>query len=182
MWSTMNSSPSPGKMDVMNSTNGSYAMSTKAENTSYTSRPNRRSHIPRISFSPISTTRRFGTAFPPWFFSSKMCESEGVASVESTSVGPAAASLRAVAEEQVVLPTPPLPVNMKTSVAPLFCPSRAPARNLPDVVPWGGMELVDTHAHLEGYEDIDALIEAAGAAGLGAVVAGGLDIPSNART
>jgi TatD DNase family protein len=41
--------------------------------------------------------------------------------------------------------------------------------------------LIDTHAHLDGYQDIEAVITAARAAGLSAVVAVGMDPESNAR-
>ncbi len=44
------------------------------------------------------------------------------------------------------------------------------------------MELIDTHAHLDGYEDIETVMDAARAAGLGAILAVGMDMPSNART
>jgi TatD DNase family protein len=52
------------------------------------------------------------------------------------------------------------------------------------MVAWdiGTMELIDTHAHLDEYEDIDAVMDAARAAGLGAILAVGMDIPSSART
>lgn len=43
------------------------------------------------------------------------------------------------------------------------------------------MDLIDTHAHLDEYEDVDAVIAAARKAGLGAVVAVGMDIESNGR-
>ena len=43
------------------------------------------------------------------------------------------------------------------------------------------MELIDTHAHLEDYEDIEPVIAGAREAGLGAVIAVGMDLASNAR-
>src|SRR4030042_6975959 len=58
-----------------------------------------------------------------------MCESEGVASVEITKVRPVAAKCSAVAAEQVVLPTPPLPVNMVILVTLLLNYKRTRARN-----------------------------------------------------
>jgi hypothetical protein len=58
-------------------------------------------------------------SFTIWGFSNtgieKMCDSEGVASVEIARVfRPEEAKWRAVAAAQVVLPTPPLPENMVT--------------------------------------------------------------------
>lgn len=42
--------------------------------------------------------------------------------------------------------------------------------------------LIDTHAHLDEYEDIDAVVADARKAGLSAIIAVGLDIPTNGRT
>jgi len=43
------------------------------------------------------------------------------------------------------------------------------------------MDLIDTHAHLDEYEDIDAVVAAARKAGLSALVGVGMDIESNGR-
>ena len=42
--------------------------------------------------------------------------------------------------------------------------------------------LLDTHAHLDEYEDIDTVVRQAKEAGLSAVIGVGLDIPSNEKT
>ncbi len=41
--------------------------------------------------------------------------------------------------------------------------------------------IIDTHAHLDEYEDIDAVVRQAKEAGLAAVIGVGLDIPSNEK-
>ena len=115
----MNSSLSPGSTEVMNSTKVSYSTSTNDENTAYTSRPNRSSHIVRNSSSPNSVRKRCSTTCWPGRprGRSKMCDSDGVGSVDRTSVcSPASARRSAVAAAQVVLPTPPLPRNTRILV------------------------------------------------------------------
>ena len=44
------------------------------------------------------------------------------------------------------------------------------------------LQLIDTHAHLDEYEDIDTVIRQAREAGLAAVIGVGLDIPTNEKT
>ncbi len=44
------------------------------------------------------------------------------------------------------------------------------------------MELIDTHAHLDQFGDIGPVMDTARAAGLGAILAVGMDMESNART
>lgn len=108
---------------------------------------------------------------------------EGVASVESASVrAPRLAWHKAVAAEQVVLPTPPLPVNIKTLVTLILNNNSAVSANLLFMVSWETMyRLVDTHAHLEELEDLGRAISEAKAEGLVAIIAVGQDLESNQK-